>query len=53
MAKGGSWTEDLAGETVKVLVISSKKRVFIVFMAQVSAEPRFKGLDPIRRVENP
>jgi hypothetical protein len=53
MAKGSTWTEELAGDTANVLVISSKKRVFIVVMAQVSVGLRFKGMEPIRRVENP
>jgi hypothetical protein len=53
MASGSSWTEELAGETAIVLVISSRKRVFIVVMVQVSAGLRFKGTEPIRRVENP
>ena len=43
----------MAGETAIVLVISSRKRVFIVVMVQVSAGLRFKGMEPIRRVENP
>ena len=53
MAKGSSWTEELAGDTANVLVISIKKRVLKVVMAQVSVGLRFKELEPIRKVENP
>ena len=53
MAKGSSWTEELAGETVNALVISSRNKVFLKVMAQVSVDLRFKGLEAIRRVENP